>query len=1323
MQSLLCMKLRVALACLILSLASHGRTVLAADIPSVLRPDNQVAWCIVPFDAKKRSPAERAVMLKELGIKRCAYDWRDEHVPTFEQEIIEYKKHGIEFFAFWSVHEEAFKLFEKYDLHPQIWVMFGTPNEASQDRKVESAAQQLLALAKRTKSMGCKLGLYNHGGWSGDPENMVAVCKRLHELDQDHVGIVYNFHHGHAHIENWSKWFALMQPYLICLNLNGMNAKEDPKILGIGKGTHELEMIRTVVESGYQGPIGIIDHRDELDARESLLENRDGLEWVQKEIEKAGSGGPKPGTKGDVSVHEMPYDGALVTQLIAEAQQLGDPIRGASVYADVKLACISCHRVGDHGGVIGPALSSVAKDRTPEHIVESILWPKRDVKPEFATWKILTSDGRVFTGYKQSTDGKMLTLRDPSSDKLTSIAIDDIEEEVAGSTVMPSGLTGAMSRQQQLDLILFLLELGREGQPVSEELKQAIAHSQMRGPATFPFENQPLCPSNWSHWNHHVNRNRIFDYYSKQAEYFRKQTPMPMLLGHFPGLDGGTLGHWGNQSEKDWTDARWKDSDLGSVQAGVFRAEGITVARGVCARIGEDAELSACFNPDTLNYEAVWSGGFLSFEEHRHGFNGGVIMDGVLQAKPDRIEPKAPFRYHGFYRHDDRVVFAYRIGDVEYLDSPWVKDNQFFRDVAPAHEHSLRQFLEGGPTQWPEVLETEITAGSGKPYAVDTIEMPRMNPWKSLMYLGDHDFLADGTALVCTMQGDVWRVTGLNAKSEKEGVARWKRFASGLHHALGLVVDDGNIYVQCRDQLTRLTDLNDDGEADFYECFSNAFVTSPAGHDFICGLQQDDEGNFYMASGNQGLVRISPDGRTAEAIATGFRNPDGLGILPDGTLTVPVSEGEWTPASAIHAVRNAARTQASEALHHGYRGPKNGKPPELPIVYLPRALDNSSGGQAFVESESFGPLRNQLLHVSFGTGCWFVVLRDEIDGQTQGAIVPMTGDFSSGSHRIRLSPLDGQMYVTGMTGWGSYTKDEGCFQRVRYTGDPVQVPTGFHTHENGIRITFSLPIDVSIASDAKQHFAQCWNYRYSEAYGSLEYSTSHPGVPGHDPLEIASVQILPDGRSLFLEIPELQPVNVLHLRLHVNADDSLTCSPTGQGHDLFVTVHKLDKPFTDFAGYKPRVKTIAAHPLLGDMATNTAKAANPWRQKIEKARAVAIETGTNLTYVTREFSVRANEPLAITLKNPDVVPHNWVLVKPDSLQTVGELSNQLIARPDAFARQYIPDTEDVIAYTDIVSPTEKQTIYIQAPSEPGHYPFLCTFPGHWMVMNGTMIVE
>jgi trehalose utilization protein len=244
----------------------------------LLSRENLVAWCIVPFDAKKRSPRERAEMLSRLGIKRVAYDWRAEHVATFEEEITEYKKHGIEYFAFWDAHERAFELFEKHGLHPQIWKTLDSPQTGTQSEKVESAAEAMLPLVKRTKELGSKLGLYNHGGWGGRPENLVAVCEFLREQHgAEHVGIVYNFHHGHADIDHFKNALHMMSPYLLCVNLNGMNRDADPKILSIGSGSQEKAMIATLISEGYEGPIGILGHIASEDVEVTLSNNLAGL--------------------------------------------------------------------------------------------------------------------------------------------------------------------------------------------------------------------------------------------------------------------------------------------------------------------------------------------------------------------------------------------------------------------------------------------------------------------------------------------------------------------------------------------------------------------------------------------------------------------------------------------------------------------------------------------------------------------------------------------------------------------------------------------------------------------------------------------------------------------------------------------------------------------------------------------------------------------------------------------------------------------------------------------------------------------------------------
>lgn len=274
-------KKRIPLSGLLLgALVPWCEKVGAEEPPENFRTENLVAWCIVPFDAKKRGPAERAEMLVQLGLKRCAYDWRQEHVAEFEEEILQYKKQGIEYFAFWSEHPEAFRLFEKHGLKPQIWRTCPSPKEGTQEEKNAAAAEAMVPLAEKCAKLGSRLGLYNHGGWGGEPANLVAVCKHLHKLGHAHAGIVYNFHHGHGHLENFAESFAAMKPYLLCVNLNGMNDEAQPKILPVGDGKHETKMIREVIKSGYTGPIGILDHRNEMDAEESLRLNRDGLKKV-----------------------------------------------------------------------------------------------------------------------------------------------------------------------------------------------------------------------------------------------------------------------------------------------------------------------------------------------------------------------------------------------------------------------------------------------------------------------------------------------------------------------------------------------------------------------------------------------------------------------------------------------------------------------------------------------------------------------------------------------------------------------------------------------------------------------------------------------------------------------------------------------------------------------------------------------------------------------------------------------------------------------------------------------------------------------------------
>jgi hypothetical protein len=262
--------------------------------------DNLVAWCIVPFDAKKRGPEERAAMLKRLGFTRFAYDWRAEHLPTFDAEVNALRRHGIKLEAAWfpaELNKDGRLILDvlgRHKIRTQLWVTMGdpAPRARGQEEKVAAAARALRPIAEEAGKIGCTVALYNHGGWFGEPENQLAV---LAKLGLPNVGIVYNLHHGHDHLDRLPALLRKMKPHLLALNLNGMVKNGDragKKILPLGQGDLDLGLLRSIRASGYRGPIGILGHTTD-DAEERLRDNLDGLDWLVAQLEGK-EPGPKP---------------------------------------------------------------------------------------------------------------------------------------------------------------------------------------------------------------------------------------------------------------------------------------------------------------------------------------------------------------------------------------------------------------------------------------------------------------------------------------------------------------------------------------------------------------------------------------------------------------------------------------------------------------------------------------------------------------------------------------------------------------------------------------------------------------------------------------------------------------------------------------------------------------------------------------------------------------------------------------------------------------------------------------------------------------------
>lgn len=257
------------------------------SLPHLLAKKNIVAWCIVPFDSEKRNPEERAKMLSDLGIKSLAWDWREEHVSTLEEEINALKKYDIELKSVWfwvdgnngmimnNSTERILETLEKTETQTELWVSFPASyfDNMTDDEKVQKGIKTIKYLQNRTNKVRCKIALYNHGDWFGEPENQIKIIEGLEDKD---VGLVYNFHHAHDQLDRYEELIQIMKPYLWTVNLNGMK-KDGPKIMDIGKGDEEMHMIKKLISMDFHGSIGILGHTEGEDIKIVLKRNLEGL--------------------------------------------------------------------------------------------------------------------------------------------------------------------------------------------------------------------------------------------------------------------------------------------------------------------------------------------------------------------------------------------------------------------------------------------------------------------------------------------------------------------------------------------------------------------------------------------------------------------------------------------------------------------------------------------------------------------------------------------------------------------------------------------------------------------------------------------------------------------------------------------------------------------------------------------------------------------------------------------------------------------------------------------------------------------------------------
>ena len=459
--------------------------------------------------------------------------------------------------------------------------------------------------------------------------------------------------------------------------------------------------------------------------------------------------------------------------------------------------------------------------------------------------------------------------------------------------------------------------------------------------------------------------------------------------------------------------------------------------------------------------------------------------------------------------------------------------------------------------RWPESMKTKPRR-MGKPgaFVTEVITSPDKNPYRSWMRLGGFDFFEGGDrAAVCTWMGDVWLVDGINSKPQE---FTWTRIATGMFQPLGLKIVEGKIFVTCRDQITQLVDTNDDGETDYYRAFNHDAQVTEHFHEFAMGLQTDAHGNFYYTKAARHaktalvpqhgtLLRVSPDGKTTEIIASGFRAPNGVCVNPDGTFYVSDQEGHWTPKNEINLIEKGKFYGNLMGYH---RGLTEGDITS-PMVWMHNDFDRSPAEQLWVNSDKWGGLGSQLINLSYGTGYVYVVMEEKVNGRVQGGVVRIPDfDFPTGVMRGRFHPGDGQLYACGLFGWAGNKTRPGGFYRLKHTGKPVHLPVAIHATKDGISLTFTNELDAETAADLKSYSVKRWGYRGTRNYGSRDYKAD--GSQGRDRVEVTGAKLSADKKSVLLQIADMKPTMQMQIEYKIDAADGAYLS-----HRIQNTIHAI----------------------------------------------------------------------------------------------------------------------------------------------------------------------
>lgn len=611
-----------------------------------------------------------------------------------------------------------------------------------------------------------------------------------------------------------------------------------------------------------------------------------------------------------------------------------------------------------------------------------------------------------------------------------------------------------------------------------------------------------------------------------------------------------------------------------------------------------------------------------------------------------------------------------------------------------------------------------------------------------IMEVGGMDVMPDGSLAVCTRRGEVWIIENPSQRNGK--TPEYRLFADGLHEPLGLSYRDGALYVTQRPEITRLEDTDGDGRADEYKTI---WIRPLSGnyHEYFYGPLFLPNGDMLVSANlawighgaslskwDGWLLRISPEG-DVQPIATGLRSPAAFAFNAEGDIFYAENQGDWVGSGNITHLEKGDFAGNPEGLRWSGMPespisltlddiPDSGQPmhevakeiPELktPSVWFPHGVMGISTSGILLDDTGgqFGPFEEQFFVGDQGQSKVMRVFQEKVDGEYQGVAFPFIDGFQSGVLRMSWGN-DYSMFV-GQTarGWASMGGESYGLQQLVWNGKTPFEIKEIHARPDGFELFFTQPVDKESAADPSSYGITGFTYHYHSTYGS--------DIINQENIPVTYVEVSENGLSARLVVNNLREGYVHEIKaggvkqaetnyplLHSVGYYTMKNIPEGDELDVSAKTSEAERA----------EEVVAAGTDNGKHQTE--QPAN-WSSGPDKV--ITINAAEAMTFDVTDFEVKAGSRVKVVYNNPTDLLHNLLFVKPGALETVAQ--NALNMGLEGPKRDYIPQSDNVLFHSSMLEVGESEAIFFTAPEQPDDYPYVCTFPGHWRTMQGTMTV-